>query len=122
MSAHRMNYNMAQLIDLEDNRKFALTYNKKIQGREDLFRAGNVKRPIVNLERRFAMSLEEQSSRSVDFVINGGKINITRSSGNFCSQYRVFQKFVPIVNCILSKAFSASLGKCKLIQVRNLSH
>jgi len=35
--------------------------------------------------------------------------------------YRVFQKFVPIVNCILRKAFNASLGKCKLIQVRNLS-
>ena len=25
--------------------------------------------------------------------------------------YRVFQKFVPIVNCILRKAFNASLGK-----------
>ena len=35
--------------------------------------------------------------------------------------YRVFQKFVPIVNCILSKAFNTSLGKCKLIQVTNLS-
>ena len=35
--------------------------------------------------------------------------------------YRVFQKFVPIVNCILRKAFKASLGKCKLIKVRNLS-
>ena len=29
--------------------------------------------------------------------------------------YRVFQKFVPIVNCILRKAFNASLSKCKLI-------
>ena len=28
---------------------------------------------------------------------------------------------VPIVNCILLKAFNASLGKSKLIQVRNLS-
>ena len=37
------------------------------------------------------------------------------------SYYRVFQKFVPIVNCILRKTFNASLGKCKLIQVRNLS-
>ena len=35
--------------------------------------------------------------------------------------YRVFQKFVPIVNCILHIEFNASLGKCKLIQVRNLS-
>ena len=31
---------------------------------------------------------------------------------------RVFQKFVPIVNCILRKAFNASLSKCKLIPVR----
>ena len=36
-------------------------------------------------------------------------------------KYSVFQKFVPIVNCILRKAFNASLGKCKLIQVQNLS-
>ena len=35
--------------------------------------------------------------------------------------YRVFQKFVPIANCILRKEFNASLGKCQLIQVRNLS-
>ena len=35
--------------------------------------------------------------------------------------YMVFQKFVPIVNRILRKVFNASLGKCKLIQVRNLS-
>ena len=42
----------------------------------------------------------------------------SQTRGNF---YRVFQKFVPIVNCILRKAFNASLGKCKLIQVRNLS-
>ena len=35
--------------------------------------------------------------------------------------YRVFQKFVAIVNCILRKAFNAFLGKCKLIHVRNLS-
>ena len=29
--------------------------------------------------------------------------------------YRVFQKFVPILYCILRKAFNASLGKCTLI-------
>ena len=39
----------------------------------------------------------------------------------FSSIYRVFQKFFPIVNCILRKTFNASLGKCKLIQVRTLS-
>ena len=39
----------------------------------------------------------------------------------FNSIYRVFQKFFPIVNCILPKAFNASLGKRKLIQVRTLS-
>ena len=33
----------------------------------------------------------------------------------------MFQRFVPIVNCILGKVFNASLGKYKLIQVRNLS-
>ena len=33
----------------------------------------------------------------------------------------VFQKFVPIVNCILRQAFNAPLGKFKLIQVGNLS-
>ena len=35
--------------------------------------------------------------------------------------YRVSQKFVPIVNFILRKAFNTSLGKCKPIQVSNLS-
>ena len=39
----------------------------------------------------------------------------------FSSIYRVFQKIFPIVNCILPKAFNASVGKCKLIQVRTLS-
>ena len=29
--------------------------------------------------------------------------------------YRVFEKFVPILYCILRKAFNASLGKCTLI-------
>ena len=33
----------------------------------------------------------------------------------------MFQKFVPIVNCIFRKAFNASLGKCKLTQVINVS-
>ena len=33
----------------------------------------------------------------------------------------MFQKFVTIVNCILRKEFNASLGKCKLIQLGNLS-
>ena len=47
------------------------------------------------------------------------------SSKNLATQapkfaYRVFQKFVPILNCILRKAFNASLAKCKLIQVGNL--
>ena len=44
-----------------------------------------------------------------------------RETNLTAKQYRVFKKFVPIVNCILRKAFNASLGKCKLIQVRNLS-
>ena len=41
--------------------------------------------------------------------------------GGCIADYRVFQKFVPIVNCILRKEFNASLGKCKLIQAGNLS-
>ena len=41
--------------------------------------------------------------------------------GHLACYYRVFQEFGPIVNCILRKAFNASLGKCKLIQVGNLS-
>ena len=90
-SSTQSNYNIAPpLTNLEDNRRFVLTYNKKIQRTKDLFRVGDVRKPIVNFERRFASSLEEQSSRSVDFVINGnGTINITRSSGNFCSQYTI---------------------------------
>ena len=48
--------------------------------------------------------------------------NLMKSSVVYVAIYRVFQKFVLIVNCILRKAFNASLvGKCKLIQVRNLS-
>ena len=35
--------------------------------------------------------------------------------------YRVFQKFVPVENCILYTAFNTSIGKFKLIQLRNLS-
>ena len=34
--------------------------------------------------------------------------------------YRVFQKFVPIENCILCITSDASVGKFKLIQLRNL--
>ena len=34
--------------------------------------------------------------------------------------YRVFQKFFRIQNYTLGTAFNASLGKFKLIQVRNL--
>ena len=34
--------------------------------------------------------------------------------------YRVFQKFIPVENCILCIASDASVGKFKLIQLRNL--
>ena len=38
-------------------------------------------------------------------------------SGTVSEQvYRVFQKFVPIVYCILRKAFNTSLGKCTVIR------
>ena len=46
---------------------------------------------------------------------------LTTGNSITLGMYRVFQKFVPIVNCILRKAFNSSLGKCKVIQERNLS-
>ena len=53
------------------------------------------------------------------FLVPYGKVG--REFIDKMTEYRVFQKFVPIVNCILHKEFNASLGKCKLIQVGNLS-
>ena len=70
--------------------------------------------------RRFIPSLEYRKQRWQQPCLKCSK----DSQGDHRSDkliYRVFKKFVPIVNCILRKAFNASLGKCKLIQVRNLS-
>ena len=51
-----------------------------------------------------------------------GKEGVLPAEPILASIYRVLQKFVLIVYCILRKAFNiASLGKCTLIQVRNLS-
>ena len=63
-------------------------------------------------------SVSDYESISVSSQIDNQTTSPSQTRGNF---YRVFQKFVPIVNCILRKAFNASLGKCKVIQVRNLS-
>ena len=64
-------------------------------------------------------SKDEESFVKQSFLMS---FDLYCSSGSsFHSHNRVFQKFVPIVNCILQKAFHASLSKCKLIQVRNLS-
>ena len=69
-----------------------------------------------------------QSCRSLDEIT--GKMatraaSLVRVFAIFCdvsrNMYRVFQKFVPIVNFILRKAFSTSLGRCQLIQAGNLS-
>lgn len=84
-----MNYNMAQLTDLEGNRTFSLTYSKQIWEPKDLFRYGNVQRPIGdNIWNRFTTSKEV--ARYKDFLIDeNGYIDIDQSSGNFCSQYTI---------------------------------
>ena len=72
-----MNYNMALLIDLEDNNQFTLNYKKKIREPVDLYRYGDENRPIPGDLRR------------VDFPFNAdGYINIGRSSGNFVHNTR----------------------------------
>ena len=43
------------------------------------------------------------------------------TKGKVIQHLQGVSKVRPIVNCILRKAFNASLGKCKLIQVGNLS-
>ena len=54
-----------------------------------------------------------------EYISSSTKISFTSNDN---TTYRVFQKFVPIVSCILRKAFNnASLGKCKLIQIGILS-
>ena len=65
----------------------------------------------------------EMRTKEARLVLWSGKYytTIPRSRGEYWWIYRVFQKFVPTANCILRKEFNASLGKCKLIQVRNLS-
>ena len=70
--------------------------------------------------RRFIPSLEYRKQRWQQPCLKCSK----DSQGDHRSDkviYRVFKKFLPIVNCILRKAFNASFSKCKLIQVRNLS-
>ena len=49
-----------------------------------------------------------------EYFSSSTKISFTSNDN---TTYRVFQNFVPIVSCILRKAFNASLGKCKLIQI-----
>ena len=69
----------------------------------------------------FALQSCERDSKE-----SGGRIHTFTSSSRWKKNvqiekrewmYRLFQKFVPIVNCILRKEFNASFGKCKLIQV-----
>lgn len=85
-----MNYNMALLTDLEDNRKFALTYNRQIEEPEDLFRYGDVTRPIGDTIWKRFMTFIPRQQRPPDFLIDeDGYIKIERSSGNFCSQYTI---------------------------------
>ena len=65
----------------------------------------------TNKDKQIDRKKTKQTIRQTDKQTDNNKTN----------KYRVFQKFIPIVNCILRKAFNASLGKNKLIQVRNLS-
>ena len=53
-------------------------------------------------------------------IIPSTLVSLIKCSSSKVQMYRMFQKFVPIVNFILTKAFNTFLGKCKLIQVRNL--
>ena len=81
------------------------------------------------LKRAYSIAIQTQNFRKKNF-----KVSVVSHYLGFVTaahekqvakwqnpKYRVFQKFVPIVHCILSKAFNTFLGKCKLIQVRNIS-
>ena len=68
---------------------------------------------LIHRWKLLQLSLERYRLNYDAFV----ELHITRVR---LAAYRVFQNFVPIVNCILRKAFNASLRKCKLFQVRNL--
>ena len=58
--------------------------------------------------------------KKIAMIIPSTLVSLIKCSSSKVQMYRMFQKFVPIVNFILTKAFNTSLGKCKLIQVRNL--
>ena len=86
------NTTMEKLNPLDENRKFALTYNKSIEEPGNLFRCGDEKTPITDLRcddlshpRQYD---QNRPGRPADFLIdNNGYVNAEGSSGNFCSQY-----------------------------------
>ena len=76
----------------------------------------------IDLPPKLNAQVLEMRTKEARMILWSGKYTtIPRRGGEQWWIYRVFQKFVPIANCILQKEFNASLGKCKLIQVRNLS-
>lgn len=91
--AQRTNYTMAQLNDLEGNRRFVLSYNKKIERPNDLLRSGHAKRPITSLRYATLSSLRQCSNtpRILDFLIDdtNGYVIPNKSSGTFFSQYTI---------------------------------
>ena len=83
---------MAQLNPLEENRRYALTFNRRIEEPRDLLRYGGVKRPIGNLRCSDHSSLRQYTNRPprADFLIDeDGYVITDKSSGNFRSQYTI---------------------------------
>ena len=75
---------MAQLNHLEENRRFALTFNHRIEEPRDLFRYGDVNRPIRPLRW---LPQNQVNGQRTDFLIDeDGYVITEESTGNFCSQ------------------------------------
>ena len=71
---------MERLIPLEENKRFTLTFHRRIERPQNLFRYGNEKCPIRPLER------DNPAAPPRDFLVEEGYVNPEMSSGNFCSQ------------------------------------
>ena len=83
---------MTQLNPLEENRRYALTFNQRIEEPRDLLRYGGPKRPIGNLRCSDRSSPRQYTNRPprADFLIDeDGYVITDESSGNFRSQYTI---------------------------------
>ena len=114
------NTTMAQLNPLDENRKFALTYNHRIEEPGDLFRRGGVRTPITGLRCDELSQLREYQHRPppADFLIDtNGYVITDRSSGNVCPQYTINMKdqsnlstdFSYLLGCLARLIMTASL-------------